>query len=429
MKIEIINNILFFEGCNTVELAKKYGTPLYLYSENEIVERCVEIKKCFIDKYTNVRVVYAAKAFLSMTMCDIINKQGLCLDVVSGGELYYALQSGFPTERIEFNGNNKTYDELELAIENNVGRIIIDSTNEINLIEEICDKKNKTANVLFRIAPGVNINSHDYISTGKKDSKFGIPIDEDIFYKYIEKAINSQYINFLGLHFHIGSQLHDNKPYLIALETSLKLTKEIKDRYNYLITELNVGGGFGIKYISGDERKPYSYFIEPIMKRIKEFFTQNQLPIPTVVIEPGRSIVGEAGITLYTIGSIKTIKGIRTYVAVDGGMSDNIRPALYQARYNGIIANKADEKTVDKFTICGKCCESGDVLIKDIYLPKPEINDIFAIFSTGAYCYSMASNYNKNTLPAVVMINSGKDRLILKRQTYKDLLINEVIEY
>ena len=423
---EIKNNILYFDGCNTIDLAKEYGTPLYVYSENDINLRCEELKKCFLNKYENVRVAYAAKAFLSNYMCKFIENQGFCLDVVSGGELYMALKASFPPELIEFNGNNKLYNELELAIDNNIGRIIVDSLTEIDIIENICRLKNKKVNILYRITPGVNINSHDYISTGKKDSKFGIPLDEDIIYSYIEKAIKSNYVNFLGFHFHVGSQLHDNKPYLIALETSLKLSKDVYDKYNYEITELNVGGGFGIRYVETDNRKPYEYFLDPIMKRIEQFFMDNSLPRPTVVIEPGRSIVGEAGITLYTIGSIKEIKGIRKYVSVDGGMTDNIRPALYNAVYEGIIANRANSNEYDMFTICGKCCESGDILIKDIKLPIPQTGDIFAIYATGAYCYAMASNYNKNPIPAVVVVKDGKSKLIIKRQSYDDLLINEV---
>ena len=425
---EFENNIFYFDGCNTLDLAKKYGTPLYVYSENDIKDKCNELKNCFINKFNDVRVAYASKAFLSLYMCKIIEQEGFCLDVVSGGELYVALKAKFPAERIEFNGNNKLNSEIEMAIDNNIGRIIVDSLNELDIIEKMCKIKNKKINILFRITPGVNIKSHDYISTGKKDSKFGIPLDEDIIFPYVERAIKSEYVNFLGFHFHIGSQLHDNKPYLIALETSLKLVKEIKERYNFNITELNLGGGFGIQYVEDEKRKPFSYFIEPLMKRIEEFFNDINIPMPSIVIEPGRSIVGEAGITLYTIGSIKEIKGIRNYVSVDGGMTDNIRPALYDAIYEGIIANKANNSNKDKYTICGKCCESGDILIKDIKLPNPETGDILAVFSTGAYCYSMASNYNKNLIPAVVVVSNGKSGLIVKRQSFDDLIINDVVD-
>ncbi len=425
---EVKNNVFYFDGCNTVDLAREYGTPLYVYSENDIKNKCNELKNCFINKYDNVRVAYASKAFLSLYMCKIIEQEGFCLDVVSEGELYIALKAGFPVERIELNGNNKLYSEIEMAIDNNIGRIIVDSLSELDIIDEICKNKNKKVNILYRITPGVNIKSHDYISTGKKDSKFGIPLDEDVIFPYVERAIKSEYVNFLGFHFHIGSQLHDNKPYLVALETSLKLVKQIKERYNYDIKELNLGGGFGIEYTENDNKKPFSYFVDPIMKRIEEFFYEIKITRPAIVIEPGRSIVGEAGITLYTIGAIKRIKGLKTYVSVDGGMADNIRPALYNAGYTGIIANKASDSKNNKFTICGKCCESGDILINDIKLPNPESGDIFAIFSTGAYCYAMASNYNKNLIPAVVVVNNGKSRLIIKRQGLEDLIMNDMIE-
>lgn len=424
---EIKNNIFYFDGCNTLDLASKYGTPLYVYSENDIRDKCKELKDCFSNKFNNVRVAYASKAFLSIYMCKIIEEEGFCLDVVSAGELFVALKANFPAERIEFNGNNKLESEIEMAISNDIGRIIVDSLNELEIIEKICKAKNKKANVLYRITPGVNINTHDYISTGKKDSKFGIPLDEEVLFPYIEKAIKSEYVNFLGFHFHIGSQLHDNKPYLVALETSLQLVKEVKKRYNYDLSELNLGGGFGIQYVKEETRKPFSYFIEPLMGRIEEFFSELNIQRPTIVIEPGRSIVGEAGITLYTIGSIKEIKGVRNYVSIDGGMTDNIRPALYEARYEGIIANKANSCSEDKYTICGKCCESGDILIKDISLPKPELKDIFVMLSTGAYCYSMASNYNKNLIPAVVFVDNGKSKLVVKRQSFDDLVINDII--
>ncbi|QSX04891.1 diaminopimelate decarboxylase [Sedimentibacter sp. zth1] len=424
---KVKDNILYFDGCNTVELAQKYGTPIYVYSKNKIIKKCRELKKCFINKYQNVRVAYAAKAFLTLTMCKIINEEQLCLDVVSGGELFIALKSGFPADKIEFNGNNKTQFELEYAIENDIGRIIVDSLTEVEIIENICRNKNKKVKVLFRITPGVNINSHEYVATGKKDSKFGIPIEEGILFPYVKKAIDSKFVNFLGFHFHIGSQLHDNKPYLIALETSLKLIKDLKSKYNFVVEEINIGGGFGIRYTDEDNVKPYSYFLDPIMKRIIEFFNQITIPIPTVVIEPGRSIVGEAGMTLYEVGNIKEIKGVRTYVAVDGGMTDNIRPALYNSKHDCLVANKASTASTEKYTICGKCCESGDILIKDVYLPKIVEHDFIAVFSTGAYGYSMASNYNKNTIPAVILVSDGKSKIIVKRQTYDGLIENDVL--
>lgn len=420
------NNHLFFDGCDTVQLAQKYGTPLYVFSESDIVGRCDELKDCFLNKYENTRVAYASKAFCTVAMYKIAEREGLCIDVVSGGELYTAIKANFPPERIEFNGNNKLLKEVEMAVEYGIGRIIIDGIHELELIEKVCKEKNKKMNVLYRITPGVKSNSHDYIVTGKKDSKFGIPLENEVIYPAIEAAIASKYVNFLGFHFHVGSQLFDNHSHLAALETSLKLVKDTKEKFKQVVTELNIGGGFGIAYTT-EERKTYGYFLEPVMKRIEEFSKEIGIKRPAVVIEPGRSIVGEAGISLYTVGSIKEIKGIRKYVAVDGGMTDNIRPALYQAVYQGVLANKAEEAKNDNVTVCGKCCESGDILIRDLLMGPVESGDTLAIFSTGAYGYSMASNYNKNPIPSVVLVCKGRDELIVKGQSYEDMIQNEII--
>ena len=423
---EIKNNILYFDGCNTLELAGKYGTPLYVMSETAIIDKCREIQTSFLQKYKNTRAAYAAKAFLTLSMCEIIEREGLCIDVVSGGELYTAIKANFPPEKIEFNGNNKTIDEIILAVDYNIGRIIVDGLDELSLIESVCKEKGKKMNVLYRITPGVKSDSHDYIVTGKKDSKFGIPLDDEIIFPAVEQAVKSEYVKFMGFHYHVGSQLHDNASHLKALETSLKLIKDTKDKYGYVTPEINIGGGFGIKYTDADNKKPYSYFLDPMMERIEKFSKDLNIERPEVVIEPGRSIVGEAGITLYTVGTIKNIPGIRKYVSVDGGMTDNIRPALYQAKYEGVAANKADEPKTDTVTICGKCCESGDVLIRDAEVAPLKRGDIFAIFSTGAYGYTMASNYNKNPFPATVLVKDGESRIIVKRQSYDDLIKNEI---
>lgn len=427
MTLDIKNNTLYFDGCNTVELAKEYGTPLYVMSETSIVEKCREIRETFLERYERTRAAYAAKAFLTLSMCKIIEREGLCMDVVSGGELFTAMKADFPAEKIEFNGNNKSVEELELAIDYNIGRIIVDGLDELSLIEEICKEKGKKANILYRITPGVKSDSHDYIVTGKKDSKFGIPLDDEVIFPAVEQAINSSYVNFLGFHFHVGSQLHDNKSHIQALDTALKLIKDTIEKHDYVTPELNIGGGFGIKYTDEDNRQPFAYFLDPMMERIEQFSKDLNITRPEIVIEPGRSIVGEAGITLYSVGTIKDIKGIRKYVSVDGGMTDNIRPALYQAKYEGIIANKAGEPKTDLVTISGKCCESGDILIKDAHLAEAKRGDIFAILSTGAYNYSMASNYNKNPIPPVVLVKDGKSEVIVKRQTYEQMIGNELI--
>ena len=426
MTREIKNGILYFDGCNTVELAQKYGTPLYVMSENDILERFSQLKEAFTDKYPNARVAYACKAFCTVAMMKICEREGMCIDVVSGGELYTAIKARFPPERIEFNGNNKLPEELEAAIDYGIGRIIVDGIGELKLIEDICARKDKKANILYRITPGIKADSHDYIITGKKDSKFGMPQDEDSLYREVKKALDSPYVEFLGFHFHIGSQLFEKDPYLQALNVTLKHIKNIKEKYGAEVEEINMGGGFGVVY-TDEQRKPYSYYLDPLMERINELFVEEQMQLPAVVIEPGRSIVAEAGITLYTIGRIKDIPGVRKYVSTDGGMTDNIRPALYQSEYDGIIAGKASQAKTEKVTVCGKCCESGDILIRDIDMAEPETGDIFAIFSTGAYGYSMASNYNRNPVSAVVLVKEGRSEVIVKRQTYENMISNDVI--
>lgn len=424
---EIKDNHLFWDGCDTVALAKEFGTPLYVFSVTEIRTQCRAIREEFLSRYENTRAAYASKAFNTLAMLRLIDEEGLSLDVVSGGELYTAIQAGFPAEQIEFNGNNKSIDELALAIDYGVGRIIVDGSQEIGLIRALCQEKQRKAKVMFRITPEVNVQTHAFISTGQKDSKFGIPLDEEILFPLIEEVIDAPEIDFYGLHFHIGSQLSDNHSHIAATEAALALVLEIHHRFDYTVKELNVGGGFGVRYTEKDIRQPYSYFLDPVMATIETFCQAHQLQRPTVVIEPGRSIVAEAGISLHTIGTIKTLPQIRTYASIDGGMTDNIRPGLYQAEYTGILANRAAEAATETVTISGKACESTDILVKDLQLPKVEMGDLFATFATGAYGYSMASNYNKLAIPAVVFVEKGHAELVVERQTFQQLIQNERI--
>lgn len=423
---EVKNGTLYFDGCDTTELAKQYGTPLYVFSETDIVSRFSELRECFLTKWENTRVAYACKAFCTPAMLKLVEREGMCIDVVSGGELYTAIAAGFPAEGIEFNGNNKLPAELEMAVDYGIGRIIIDSLQELSLIEAICKEKGKRMKVLYRVTPGVQADTHDYIITGKKDSKFGLPMDDEIIYPSIKAAIDSEYVDFLGVHFHVGSQLFEVRPFLEAVDTVLGLMKQTRERFGYTMTELNLGGGYGVTY-TNEERQSYSYFLTPMMEKIEAFCATEGFPRPAVVIEPGRSIVAEAGMSLYTVGSIKDIPGVRKYVSVDGGMTDNIRPALYGAVYRGVVANKADAPAEDVVTVCGKCCESGDVLMRDVKLAETEKGDIIAMFSTGAYGYAMASNYNNNPIPAVVLVKEGQSDLIVKRQSYEDIIRNAVI--
>ncbi len=424
---EIKNGKLYFDGCDTTELAKEYGTPLYVMSYSDIKGRLDELKRDFTDKYPGNRVAYASKAFCTEGMYEILKREGACIDVVSGGELYAAQKVGFPAERVEFNGNNKLPKEIDQAVEYGVGRIILDGLNEIPMIEAACKKYNKKMNIMVRITPGVAASTHDFIVTGKKDSKFGIPLDEEVFLPIIKQIVDSEYLEFTGLHMHIGSQLFENDAFIEALDVLMDWAARIKEEYGAVIKEVNFGGGFGVTY-TNEERKPYSFFLDPLMKRLQERASEMGIVCPNAVIEPGRSIVAEAGISLYTIGQIKDIKGLRKYISIDGGMGDNIRVALYQAEYDGVIANKAEEAKDDKVTVCGKYCESGDILLTDFMVPSSvEMGDILAMYSTGAYGYSMAMNYNNNTKPGVVLVKEGKSDWMVKPQTYEQLVENDVV--
>lgn len=425
MNLDIRNNTLYFGGVSTVQLAKKYNTPLYIIDEGILTEKIRDLKENFLYKYDNVKVLYASKAFLNTAMCKIIKKEGIGLDVVSKGELYTALNANMSSDDIIFHGNNKSIDELKMAIENDVSRIIVDSIDELEDIIYITNKLQKTSNIMFRITPDVRGKTHDYISTGQKDSKFGIPLESIIY--ACKTAINSEYINLKGLHFHTGSQLFSNQSHLKALRVAFSIIEDLKNQMSYIIEELNVGGGFGVFYSDDDTEMDFTHFTDEIMKLCEELSIKLNIKRPKIMIEPGRWIISKAGITLYQIGNIKEIKGIRKYAAIDGGITDNIRPALYNANYSCMISNKADEKPEQSVTICGKCCESGDVIIKDAKLPKVQKGDILTVFSTGAYNESMSSNYNKLLRPAVVMLKDSKDYLIKRREELKDLVSRDIV--
>lgn len=419
---------LYFYGCNVQELAQKYGTPLYVISEDCIRNKCKELKEGFIEKYPNTKAFYASKAFLTLEMCKIMKEEGMGIDVVSGGELFVAIRAGIDPKDIMFHGNNKTTAELKMAIEYSVGRIVVDSLDELQVLDDLANEANKVVDILFRITPNIDCNTHKYISTGQKDSKFGIPLDDEIIKEAITIATTSRNINFRGIHFHVGSQLFDNSSHLKAIENAIRLMKKLKNDLDIEIEELNVGGGFGIKYLESDKPKSLSYFIDAIMEAIKKKTYENGLKMPKIFIEPGRWMVGEAGITLYTVGTIKDIPGVRTYVSIDGGLPDNPRTALYTAKYQAYLANKMDNERNKTVTIAGKCCESGDILIWDLMVPHSiERGDILSVMSTGAYNYSMASNYNKIPKPAVVMIKDGQERIIVRRESYEDLISMDVI--
>lgn len=417
---------LFFDSCDTVALAQKYGTPLYLLSERMVRERLRTIRTGFLDLHPDTDAVFASKALQTLELCRIVAREGLGLDVVSGGELYAAAKAGFPMDRIYFHGNSKTNAELEMAVDHGVGRIVVDNLDELEQLDLIARSRGACQAILFRINPGVDSHTHEYISTGHVDSKFGMPLDPAVRDEYLGRALAAEGVDLRGFHFHVGSQLHSNESHRKATEAALQLMKDAKDRYGFITRELNLGGGFGVRYNYEDDPRPLRYFTDALMADIRQQCAVLGLDIPRVIIEPGRWIVAEAGITLYTVGSVKTIPGLKTYVGVDGGMPDNPRPALYEARYEATIADRHDAARDTLVTVAGKCCESGDILIKDIMLQSPRRGDILAVFTTGAYNHSMASNYNRLPRPAMVLLDAGADRLSVRRETFEDLIAREL---
>ena len=425
--MSIKNNTLYIGGVSCVELAKKYSTPLYVYDENLIRSNCKEYKKYFRVKENGNKVAYAGKAFLPLYMCNIINEENLCLDVVSGGELYTAHKANFPMENILFHGNNKTIDEIKMGIELGVGRFVVDNFYELDIIEDLCKNKNITQEIYFRITPGIEAHTHDYIKTGQIDSKFGFALINGDLYEAIEKLSKYKNIKLVGLHAHIGSQIFDIEPFMDEVDIMMDLIKEIKSKFDIDLKEIDLGGGIGVYYTKEDKPNSIKDFCEAIINRVDKKCNKLGIKVPKLIIEPGRSIIANAGSTLYTIGSIKDIKDVRTYVSVDGGMTDNIRPSLYKAGYECSIVNKMKYEKVNNVTVAGKCCESGDILITHANVMEIESGDILITTSTGAYGYSMSSNYNKIPKSAVVMVRDGDDKLVCKRQSYEELLNLEII--
>ncbi len=415
------NNHFHFAGMDTVLLAEKYQTPLFVYDVNKIRENA----RAFIDTFKRLdvqfQVAYASKAFSSIAMIQVAKQEGLSLDVVSQGELYTALEAGFPVEKIHMHGNNKSIEELEMAIEHNIGCIVVDNFFEIELLNGLLEREGKTMDVLMRVTPGIEAHTHDYILTGQEDSKFGFDLSNGQADEAMIQLLNSEHVRLKGIHCHIGSQIFETTGFIMAVQKLYEAIKKWKEKHHFIPAVLNLGGGFGIKYTEGDEPKPLAEYVESLVQEVKKRSRELDVPIPEIWIEPGRAIVGDAGITLYTIGAIKEIPNVRSYVSVDGGMTDNIRPALYNAKYNGIVANKVNEPLEKKVSIAGKCCESGDMLIWDLEVPKIKPGDILAVQSTGAYGYSMASHYNRFPKAAVVFVEDGKDQLVIKRERFDEL--------
>lgn len=415
---------LYIGGSDTVRLSEAYGTPLYVYDTALIKRKIRSFRDAFAQhKDLKWQVAYASKAFSTLAMIQLVDDFGLSLDVVSGGELYTALKAGFPPERIHFHGNNKSGEELAFALDAQIGAVIVDNFQELDLLEGMCQAKGQRMEILLRITPGVEAHTHEFIMTGHDDTKFGFNLDNGMAERAVRLALQSAHLDLLGLHCHIGSQIFETEGFVRAIRTIFSYVNRWKSEMNFRMRVLNVGGGFGIQYTKDDHPLSIKQFIDSIVHSIEEECAQHSLSVPEIWIEPGRSIIGEAGTTLYTLGSSKDIPGIRKYVSVDGGMADNIRPALYQAHYEAICANRAAEPADKQVTIAGKCCETGDVLINNAAIPESsKSGDLLAVFCTGAYGYSMASHYNRLPNPAVVFVENGEAAVVVRRETYADLI-------
>ena len=422
MTAEIKDGHLVIGGVDTVELAREQGTALYVMDEATIREQLREYVKWTRFHWKDVDVVFAGKAFMSVAMCKIVAEEDCCLDVSSGGELAFALRAGFPMDRIYVHGNNKTPVELAECLDAGVGRIVVDSFEEMDRLSALAAERGVSQKVLVRVTPGVEADTHDFIMTGAEDSKFGFGRNQGLAMQAVERAIALPGIDFDGLHMHIGSQIFALNSFAKAIEVIVEFIAEIKERTGVEVRMLDTGGGLGIAYGLPDEPSTIKDYGKVVVDGIKEECEKHGLMVPAMAVEPGRSIVANAGVTLYTVGSIKEIPGIRTYVAVDGGMSDNIRTSLYDAHYEALIANKADKPREMVATVAGKHCESGDIVVNDAPLQVPEVGDVLCVCATGAYCQSMSSNYNKQVRPAVVMLNDGQVRVIVRRETYDDLM-------
>jgi len=413
-------------GCDVAELASEYGTPLYVYDEETLRGLCRQYVREFGNRYPDTKVIYASKAFSNLSLVRLLRDEGLGLDVASGGEFAVGIAGGMPAANIYFHGNNKGREELAQAVKGGVGRIVVDNLHELDMLEEITRGIGESQDILLRVSPNVDPHTHAYISTGALDSKFGFPIQGGQAENAIRQAAKARNLRLVGLHSHIGSQLFETGPYVEAVRVVLRFASTMREQgLNFI--EYSPGGGFGIAYTRDEKPPSVATFAEAIVSTIKQecdfLEVDNEL---TLVVEPGRSIVGPAGVAIYTVGSSKSIPGLRSYISVDGGMGDNIRPALYEAKYEAVVANRMKDELAERVTIAGKFCESGDILAKDVDLPYTKAGDIIAIPASGAYCSSMASNYNMAPKPAVVLVRNGNARLIRRRETYDDIMAQDL---
>ena len=418
--------VLTFRGYDTLKLAEKYGTPLYLMDEEKIREKC-RIYVNAMKKYFggNAKPLYASKACSFMQMYRIMKEENMGVDVVSTGEMYTALKAGFPLSDACFHSNNKTDADILFAIENGIGCFVADSVIELEVINKIAEEKKIVQNVMIRLTPGIDTHTYEAVNTGKVDSKFGIAIETNQADEAVSYALTLKNINVEGFHCHIGSQVFDSDTFIRGAEIMLDFIKSVKEKYGYTVKKLDLGGGYGVKYVETDGEIDIDDNIRQVSEFIKSYCAEKEIDVPYIMMEPGRSIVADSGMTLYTVGTTKEIPGYKNYVSVDGGMTDNPRFALYGSEYTVYIANKMKAENNFNCSVVGRCCESGDIIQENVNLPKPVRGDILAVCTTGAYNYSMASNYNRIARPPVVMLNGEKDYVAVKRETLDDIILND----
>ncbi len=409
-------------GCATTDLAAQFGTPLYVFDEATLRAQCRSFLGEFRLRYSETDVLYACKAFINKNLLRLLNEEGTGLDVVSGGELHAALAVDFPAQRIYFHGNNKSQEELRQALQAGVGRIVVDNLDELALLSRLATELGRRQAILLRVTPGIDPHTHRHTTTGITDSKFGLPLASGTAAAAVRQALASPSLDLVGLHCHLGSPIFEVEPYAEAVEVMAKFAADMQREYDFRWQEFSPGGGFAVQYVLERPAPPPATYAEAITSALRSACRHHRLPEPRLIVEPGRAIVGRAGVALYTVGEVKDVPSVRTYVAVDGGMGDNIRPAIYGARYEAVVANRVTAEDDSLVTICGKYCESGDVLVSDILLPQPRPGDLIAIPTSGAYCLAMSSQYNANPRPAVVMVRDGQSRLMRRRETYADLI-------
>ena len=423
---EVRDGHLFIGGVDMVRLAEREGTALYVFDEADLRDRMEQYREEFHSCYPNSEVLYASKAFLNKEVLRIAAEEGMCLDVSGGGELAFAQAVGFPLERVFVHGNNKTERELREAIAAGVGRIVLDTRIELGRVSRIAGELGVTQKVLMRITPGVEADTHEYIKTGCEDSKFGFTMLNDFAFGCVGDVLAAPNVELAGFHCHIGSQIFALHSFAEAVQVMVEFCARVRDEYGLVVEDLDMGGGLGIAYLADEKPSSIREFAQCTANAVLESCQQHGLPLPRLLVEPGRSLVANAGVTLYTVGVLKTLPNIRKYVGVDGGMSDNIRTALYHADYEATLANRADEPRTEIVTLCGKHCESGDAVVLDGSLQHPELGDIACVFATGAYCYTMASTYNGQPRPAIVFVRDGEARVVTRRETYDDLMARDV---